>query len=156
MMTVTSFCSEQQLVSSDGYLRYGVQYQNGRLIVPVTGMYFVYSFLELYENLDRKVNDKDATIRHGLYRFNVTCFKEEEIISSTYTRVNSSNGHFSYYNSYVSTNLELNAGEELSVKISDTSFLKYTDSNFFGVHLLMSLARSGTSSSCQGSTRFLI
>lgn len=137
MSTINSWCAGRKLPLTTGYLRYGVQYQNGRLIIPVSGKYFVHSHIEFYEDTNDNETLKQKPLKHGMYRFNVRDFsQEEEIISKTYSHEVSTNVHFSYYSSYISCLVNLHAGEEISVKISDISMLRDRDENFFGVHLI--------------------
>lgn len=137
MTTIGSWSAGKKLPLTTGYLRYGVQYQCGRLLVPVTGKYFVYSHLELYEDTNGIKTLEKRPLKHGMYRFNVNDINiEEEVVSKTYSHEISTNVHFSYYSSYVSCLVNLHAGEEISVKISDISMLRDRDENFFGVHLI--------------------
>lgn len=137
MSTVSSWSGGRKLSLTTGYLRYGVQYQNGRLIVPVSGKYFLHSHIELYEDTNVNKTLEKRPLKHGLYKFNVDDIDiEEEIISKTYSHEISTNLHFSYYSSYVSCVLNLHAGEEISVKVSDISLLRDRDENFFGLHLI--------------------
>lgn len=138
MTTVTSWKTGSDLLLSGGFLRYGMQYQNGRLVVPVSGMYFIHSYIELYE-LCGDVNNTEEEkqeIKHAVYKFSIMDDKETEIVAKTYSHKTSSNKEFVYYTSYVSIIDHLNAGNEVSVKVSDMSLLKYPDENFFGVTLL--------------------
>ncbi|KAH3814520.1 uncharacterized protein LOC127834938 isoform X3 [Dreissena polymorpha] len=52
MKTVLDWFHDRELDYTTGFMRYGVRYQNGRLIVPLTGTYNIYSFLSLTENND--------------------------------------------------------------------------------------------------------
>lgn len=131
LSTLTCWCSGIRLSLTTGFLRYGVEYQQGRLIVPVTGTYLVYSYLELYDTLS-----SNLSIRHEIFKFNVLDFEENVLVCKTQSRENSSNGLFSYYSSYISTVVKLRAGEEVSIKLNDVSLLRYPENNFFGVNFL--------------------
>lgn len=137
MATVTSWNTGRKLPSTNGYMRYGMQYQNGRLIVPVAGRYFIHSYLELYESCN-KTNDIDRKdiIKHGLFKFNLLDTTETLLTEKSCSHKISSNGKFVYYSSYISVDVYLNAADEVAVKVSDIALLKYPDENWFGVHLL--------------------
>ncbi|WAR27681.1 hypothetical protein MAR_013385 [Mya arenaria] len=51
MTTVTCWHHDKDLYYTTGFQRYGIRFQNGRLIVPVSGTYYIYSFLGLAERL---------------------------------------------------------------------------------------------------------
>lgn len=138
MTTVTSWKTGSDLLLSGGFLRYGMQYQNGRLVVPVSGMYFIHSYIELYElcGVVNNTEEEKQEIKHAVYKFSIIDDKETEIVAKTRSHKMSSNKEFVYYTSYVSIIDHLNAGNEVSVKVSDMSLLKYPDENFFGVTLL--------------------
>lgn len=132
LSTLTWWCSGTKLSLTTGFLRYGVQYKQGRFLVPVTGTYFVYAYLELYDN----ALNHSTEIEHGIYKFNVFDFKEVALVVKTQSREIPSNGKFSYYNSYISTIASLRAGDEVSTKLNDDSLLRYPEDNFFGIHFL--------------------
>ncbi|KAH3814493.1 hypothetical protein DPMN_142994 [Dreissena polymorpha] len=50
--TVVSWFNGRDLDYTTGFMRYGVRYQNGRLIVPLTDTFNIYSFLILTEDID--------------------------------------------------------------------------------------------------------
>ena len=141
MDTITAWLSGSSLHSRTGYIRHGVQYNNGRLIVPVKGTYLIHSYLELYENY-RQLNKTITlhgnwnTIKHATYSYNVVDGMETELVNTTYSRGMSSNGRFNYIASYIPTLVELRACDEVSVKISNMSLLKSPDENLFGINLV--------------------
>lgn len=131
----------RELYDFGGFMRYGVRYRNGRLVVPVSGTYFIYSFVDFYEGSDHStgkpdIKNADKPISHGIFKFNIKDEEETEIVSSVQPHTISSNKYFSSYNSYVSTLAELKAGDELSVKVSNITNLKYTTHNYFGLNLV--------------------
>lgn len=142
------------------FLRYGMEYRHGRLVVPVKGSYLIHSFLDLYEtyknttsaaellsrrkrqtdfvrpkrNADR--NQKPTGIKHAIYRFNILNGKEEELIRSEHPREVSQNGYFNVYDSYLAAAVSLDPGDEVYVKISDLELLAHPNSNYFGVSMI--------------------
>ncbi|WAR12317.1 hypothetical protein MAR_026497 [Mya arenaria] len=136
MTTVRSWRHDKDLHYTDGFQRYGIRYQNGRMIVPLSGTYSVHSFLTLRERINGELAEQQvAPIRHSMYRFNVLS-SDEEIGSCIQSRKNSSIGSYNYYSSQVSTVLRLNAGDEISVKINDVSLVDKPEENFFGVNMI--------------------
>jgi len=141
METITAWLSGSSLHSRTGYIRHGVQYNNGRLIAPVNGSYLIHSYLELYENYrlrnkTGKLHGNSDTIKHATYKYNVVDGRETELVNITYSRGMSSNGRFNYISSYISTVVELRAGDEVCVKISNILLLTSPDENFFGINLV--------------------
>ncbi|XP_052784831.1 tumor necrosis factor ligand superfamily member 15-like [Mya arenaria] len=141
MTTVTSWRHDKDLYYTTGFQRYGIRYQNGRLIVPVSGTYYIYSFLGLTE---RRLTDegipvesnKTQEIKHALHKYNVLDTVDTEIASNMQSRKNASRGYFNYYASQIATLVKLRAGDEISVKLSDVKLLKHTGNNYFGLHLI--------------------
>lgn len=138
MITVTTWTTGQSRFHSDSFLSNGIKYQNGRIIVPLSGLYFIYSYLELNEVYDQKYITQSASryIKHSMCKFNVRDGIETEITTRTVNSTVSANGLFGYEASYLSTHAFLRSADEISVKISDKTLLKYPEENFFGVYLL--------------------
>lgn len=141
MTPIRVWCNGRELHDSGGFRRYGVRYRNGRLVVPVSGTYFIYSFVDFFENCDSStskpdIKKTDKTIKHGIFKFNIVDEEEREIVTNIQPHTISGNGYFSSYNSYVSTLAQLKAGDELSVKVSNITYLRYTRNNFFGLNLV--------------------
>ncbi|XP_053403947.1 tumor necrosis factor ligand superfamily member 15-like [Mercenaria mercenaria] len=141
MTPVREWRHGRELYDTSGFERYGIRYRNGRLVVPVDGTYFVYSFVDLFEQCDPstgKPNVKDTSkpIKHGIFKFNILDEVENEIISSIQPHQISSNKYFNSYGSYVSSLANLKAGDEISVKVSNITYLKYTRQNYFGLNLI--------------------
>ncbi|WAR27700.1 hypothetical protein MAR_013404 [Mya arenaria] len=59
MATVTCWRHDNDLYYTTQFQRYGIRFQNGRLIVPVSGTYYIYSFLGLAE---RRLTDDGVPI----------------------------------------------------------------------------------------------
>ncbi|XP_053403847.1 tumor necrosis factor ligand superfamily member 15-like [Mercenaria mercenaria] len=124
------------------FLRHGIRYRNGRLVVPLDGTYFVYSYVDLFVLLDPSTGKpyaKEKTsnlIKHSIFKFNIFDVEETELISSMQPHTVSSNNYFNSYISYISPLADLKAGDELSVKVSNITYLKFTKQNYFGVNLI--------------------
>lgn len=123
------------------YINNGIDYRNGRLVVPVTGYYHVYSFLDLLtEYCDDHRNGKQKTIkssiRHAIFRYNIKDGQEEEVISSYKPYHYSKNKRFNFYETYISADVFLDPGDEVYIKVSNASYLQSPSKNFFGIHML--------------------
>ncbi|XP_053388895.1 tumor necrosis factor ligand superfamily member 15-like [Mercenaria mercenaria] len=131
----------RELYNTSGFELYGVRYRNGRLVIPVSGTYFIYSYVDFFEPCvpsTGKPNVKNASIpiKHGIFKFNILDAEESELVSSVQPHTISINRYFNAYSSYVSTLAELKAGDEISVKVSNITYLKYTKFNYFGLNLV--------------------
>ncbi|WAR27682.1 hypothetical protein MAR_013386 [Mya arenaria] len=141
MTTLTCWRHDKDLYYTTGFQRYGIRFQNGRLIVPVSGTYYIYSFLGLTE---RRLTDGGISvesnntqeIKHAMHRYNVLDTADIEIAANVQSRKNVSRGYFNYYASQIATLVKLRAGDEISVKLSDVTLLKHTGNNYFGLHLI--------------------
>ncbi|XP_053403052.1 uncharacterized protein LOC123554574 [Mercenaria mercenaria] len=141
MTLVREWCHGKELRRTGGFQGNGIGYRNGHLVVPVDGTYFVHSFVELLEPCDPltgKPNVKDTTkpIKHSIFKFKILDKEDIELVSNIQSRTVSQSKYFNLYNSYVSSLVELKAGDEISVKISNITYLKYTRDNYFGVSLI--------------------
>ncbi|XP_052217027.1 uncharacterized protein LOC127834932 isoform X1 [Dreissena polymorpha] len=142
MESVVSWLNGRELDYTTGFLRYGVRYHNGRLIVPLTGTYNIYSFLSLTESNDYSpvqpsVKSTNQTlVKHAMYKYNVKIRKDVELASSLQTHRASNGRNFNAFSSQISTLVQLEAGDEISVKISDISLTSYPSDNFFGLHMI--------------------
>ncbi|WAR27687.1 hypothetical protein MAR_013391 [Mya arenaria] len=141
MTTVTCWRHDKDLYYTTGFQRYGIRFQNGRLIVPVSGTYHIYSFLGLTE---RGVTDEGIPVKsnntqeiiHTMHKYNVLDTADIEIASNVQSRKNASRGNFNYYTSQIVTLVKLRAGDEISVRINDEALLQHTENNYFGLHLI--------------------
>lgn len=131
----------RELYDGSGFKRYGVQYINGRLVVPVSGTYFIYSFVDFFEPFDPStreppVSNTKKPVGLGIYKFNILEEEEIELVSDIKPHKLSDNKYFNSHSSYVSVLANLKAGDEISVKVSDLRYLKYTRNNYFGLNLI--------------------
>ncbi|XP_045200720.2 uncharacterized protein LOC123554554 [Mercenaria mercenaria] len=142
MTPVRAWRHGRELYGTDGFERYGILYRNGRLVVPVSGTYLVYSYLDMFEPCDPSTgkpnnnNGRSKAIKHGIFKFNILDGEENEIVSSVQPHQVSSNRLFNSYSSYISSLANLKAGDELLVKVSNLTYLRYTRGNSFGVNLI--------------------
>ncbi|XP_052217038.1 tumor necrosis factor ligand superfamily member 15-like isoform X4 [Dreissena polymorpha] len=140
MKTVLDWFHDRELDYTTGFMRYGVRYQNGRLIVPLTGTYNIYSFLSLTENNDFANVPVQITnrteVKHSIYKYNVKLGKDIELASSLQTHRRASNLYFNAFSSQISLLVQLEAGDEISVKLSDLSLTSYPSDNYFGLHMI--------------------
>ncbi|XP_045200675.1 uncharacterized protein LOC123554522 [Mercenaria mercenaria] len=141
MVPVREWCHGRELEDTSGFERYGIRYRNGRLVVPVDGTYNIYSYVDLFESCNPStgkpnVNDTTKPIKHGIFKFDILDSEEMELVSNVQPHTVSSNRYFNSYSSYISSLAKLKAGDELSVKVSNLTYLKYTRDNYFGVNLI--------------------
>lgn len=125
------------------YVRNGMGYRNGRLVAPVDGLYNIYTFLDLFmeyinRNGETMINIKkhEDAIQHAVYKFNIRNNREEEILTTYKPYYFSRNGRFNFYETYLSADVKLKAGDEVYLKVSNVSFIQNPSKNFFGMHLL--------------------
>ncbi|KAH3814526.1 uncharacterized protein LOC127834930 [Dreissena polymorpha] len=126
--------------SSLSFMRFGVRYQNGRLIVPLTGTYIIYSFLSLTDGNDVPDGSDDSSttrmVKHAVYKYNVKISHDIELASSIQIRTYSTTIKNAYvFSSHIDTLVQLVAGDEISVKISG-GLLFCNENNFFGLRLV--------------------
>ena len=144
MVPIREWCDGREgreLCDTNGFLMHGITYRNGRLVVPVDGTYFIYSNLDFFEACNPSsgkpnVKNINEPIKHGIFKFNILNGKEQEIISNVQPHVISVSRYYNSYSSYVSSITELKAGDELSVKVSNITYLRYTKDNYFGMNLI--------------------
>ncbi|KAL4220494.1 tumor necrosis factor (ligand) superfamily [Mactra antiquata] len=138
MVAITNWLSEDEFHSKDSFLRNGIRYRNGRLVIPITGTYFIYAFINL--RLPRKNNTRhlDDTIstKLGIFRFNMLGIEEELIRKSQNVKRNNDNANLYYFNSYMNSVVDLKSGDEIYIKINDQRFLSNSKFDYFGVHMI--------------------
>ena len=122
------------------YLQNGMTYRNGRLVVPVGGLYHVYSFIDMYQDYtyDKMDATKPMSISMGVFKSNILKDKvpEEEVICMYRPYEKSRNDRFTVYDSYIGADIPLEAGDEVYIKVSNLTYVKNPSRNVFGMHLL--------------------
>ncbi|KAH3814544.1 uncharacterized protein LOC127834622 [Dreissena polymorpha] len=125
--------------SSLSFMLYGVRYQNGRLIVPLIGTYNIYSFLSLTVGNDVPDGSDDSStsmmVKHAMYKYNVKINHDIELASSIQIRKHPNINNAYVFSSQIDTLVQLEAGDEISVKISGV-LLFCKENNFFGLRLV--------------------
>jgi hypothetical protein len=141
MVPIREWHHGSELYDTDAYTKHGIRYRNGRLVVPVDGTYFIYSNLDFFEECIPSsgipnIKDINNPIKHGIFKFNILEGEEKELVTNVQPHTISTNRYYNSYNSYVSSLAELKAGDELSVKVSNITYIRYTKDNTFGVNLI--------------------
>ncbi|CAG2202206.1 tumor necrosis factor ligand superfamily member 6-like [Mytilus edulis] len=107
----------------------GVDYRNGRLVVPEDGLFYVYSHVSFAENfghsssLDARSNSN--SLSHYLYRYNIIYRNggEELLLMNSLTKCWDENKQFGEYSSYLGALFKLRRGDELFVKVSNLTII---------------------------------
>ncbi|KAL5004080.1 hypothetical protein ScPMuIL_017536 [Solemya velum] len=115
------------------YLRNGMELINGRIFVPRTGTYGVYSYIlfgdtnhkPFYQNMEQRV-----------FRYNVRDRREKELLSNSRPYTEPRNPNLRIFTSYMASDVKLFAGDFVYVKVSNVSSLQFPDCNYLGVYML--------------------
>ncbi|XP_060568570.1 uncharacterized protein LOC132727163 isoform X3 [Ruditapes philippinarum] len=96
--------------------------ENSRIIVPETGLYYLYSqagFLIYYDNNDENTHSTQSLF-HAIYRYNAIYPLDgnEELMRSVITQCWEKQKDYGRYTSYVGAAVRLHKGDELYVKVS--------------------------------------
>lgn len=104
----------------------------------MSGTYFVYSHVDLFEECRPGISNagRDEHIKHAIYKFNILNEEEVKLTESKEPRLICYTNYLNSYSFYIFTLVELSAGDELSVKISNISYLTYPNNNYFGLNLI--------------------
>jgi len=138
-MPVRKWTSLRDLVYTGGIRRFGVHIKNGRIIVPVGGDYEIYSFIHFREScIDGipQVDNPNIPVTQSIFKFDILDGKDEELVTSCQPHKISQNYYVNMYGIFLSSVARLKAGDELSVKVSNISFLQAPTFNYFGAHLI--------------------
>lgn len=120
-----------------------VGYRHGRLVIPSTGLYFIYSQVSFLEMLDiakqgesKQQSTASSSLSHYLYRYNIIYPRggEETLIQNSITKCWGHKKAFGEYTSYLGAVFKLRQGDEIFVKVSNLTLLtKDHKSNYFGM-----------------------
>lgn len=115
----------------------GINIINDRLIVPQTGIYFLYSqvaFL-LRPNFNVDVGTQNPSLQHKVYRFNPKyALGKQELLRSAKTVFWEQGQEYGRYTSYLGASLQLNVEDQLYVTVSRLQDLSRDSTNtYFGL-----------------------
>ena len=134
-----------------GYIRNGIRYKSGRLVVPFSGFYSVYSQVHFMKrnnnNADvRKflesqnyVRQDMSTVGHYIYRYNVIYpnYGEQLLLQHFQTLCGDLDKPVVEHSSYLGSVVKLNAGDEIFVRVTNISIVHRDPSTtYFGVAML--------------------
>lgn len=111
--------------------------ENSRIVVPETGVYFLYSqvgYLLYYDVVTETTSPQ--SLFHVVYRYNAIYPLDgtEELLRSVVTQCWEKNKDYGRYTSYVGASLQLNKGDQLYVKVSSIQSVdKGASSTYFGL-----------------------
>ncbi|CAG2220809.1 unnamed protein product [Mytilus edulis] len=122
----------------------GIKLHRGRVRVPVSGFYHVYSAIEFNYHLIRdtenniiEVHSKSPNMKHAIYKSNIkNSKKEDEIMCTQHPYERSEKLVFSRYDTYISGDTYLEAGDEIYVKVANISYASSPPKNIFGILLI--------------------
>ena len=117
-----------------------IQYDNGYLVIPKKGLYFVYSQLYLVDYPSDGVTNKTIkTTRrftHKVVRTNILYkqMREKPILQNTQSKCWTRRRGFWEMTSYVGAVLYLRREDRLAVKVSNTSLIHHNPkASYFGI-----------------------
>ena len=115
-----------------GFLQFGMQVKDGRVMIPLTGTYTVSSHIDMLP----KPGTKQKGIRHAIFKYNILENREVELVSNLQPKQNCTENNYNEQNSYLNTIVRLTSGEELSVKVSGNVDLGDRTKNYLAVYLI--------------------
>ena len=116
----------------------GVEIRHDRIVVPETGLYFVYSqagFLIYYDS-NKAVAGRGQSLFHYVYRYNARLPNggNQELMRSDMSQCWEQSKTYSRYTSYIGAAIKLQQNDELYVKVSNFASLQAEPSlTFFGM-----------------------
>ena len=132
MVTIRDWETGKDLREDGGFLRFGMRYSDGRLMVPLTGIYCVSS----YVYMSAKPGNNSPSLKHALYKYNIKENQEEELVSNLQPKQNSRQSNTNQQGSFVITIVQLISGDGLLVKVSNnTNFPEYQQ-NYLAVYAI--------------------
>lgn len=122
----------------------GMEFRNGRLVVPAKGYYHLYGFLDLYQSYGNEAMAPGMpdSITMRFYKSNILKPDEEALIETFRPYERSANQRFMIYQSFLGADVELDAGDEVYLKVSNLTYIKNPSRNVFGLHMLWASSQS--------------
>lgn len=119
----------------------GIRLHDDRLIVPESGVYFLYSqvgFMVYYDHQNDVDKSGAQSLFHTVFRYNVMYPKEHELLRSSVTECWEEQKDYGRYTSYVGGAVKLNQGDAIYVKVSKIQFLadNEPETTYFGLFKL--------------------
>ncbi|XP_046566264.1 uncharacterized protein LOC124274928 isoform X2 [Haliotis rubra] len=116
----------------------GMQYEHGSIIVPATGVYAVYSHVKFYTEKNRR-GDTEIEFHHSIMRYNALKQTSKPALADTMSENKNDviDGGSLEYSSNIHGLLQLNAGDQLLVKVSHLKPLQHDrDWHYFGAYMI--------------------
>ena len=132
MVTIREWETGKDLRDYGGFLRFGMRFSDGRLMVPLTGTYSVSSYMDL----SAKPGKNGHSLKHALYKYNIKKNKEEELVSNLQPKQNCTRKNTNEQSSFLTTIVKLTSGEELLVKVSDNADFPEHQQNYLAVYVI--------------------
>ena len=132
MITINGWETGKALTDDGGFIRFGMQFIDGRIMVPLTGIYAVSSYVEMVP----RPNTSDQSVGHAIFIYNTVESREVKLVSNQQPKQNCTWVNSNKQSSFLNTIVGLTSGEELSVKISGNVDLRESHQNYLAVYLL--------------------
>ncbi|XP_046345282.2 tumor necrosis factor-like [Haliotis rufescens] len=116
----------------------GMRYENGSIIIPATGVYAVYSHVKFYTERNRR-GDNETDFHHSIMRYNALKHTNKTALADAVSENKNDiiDGASLEYSSDIDGLLQLNAGDQLVVKVSKIKPLRHDrDWHYFGVYMI--------------------
>ncbi|XP_067668951.1 tumor necrosis factor-like isoform X2 [Haliotis asinina] len=116
----------------------GMEYENGSIIVPATGVYVVYSHVKFYTEKNHR-DDTEIDFHHSVMRYDAVKQTSQPALADTMSENKNDviDGGSLEYSSNIHGLLQLNAGDQLVVALSQLKPLQHDrDWHYFGVYMI--------------------
>ncbi|XP_060573003.1 uncharacterized protein LOC132730937 [Ruditapes philippinarum] len=118
-----------------------MSYTNGHITVPLNGRYFVHSFIEFvvppdFSNGVFSATDFRVQIKHSIFRSCKLEKEDTEVMSNIETYLVIDNESLYVGGSQVSSLVKMEAGDKLSIRLSNMTFFHNSKNNEFTVRLV--------------------
>ncbi|XP_048258158.1 uncharacterized protein LOC125383613 [Haliotis rufescens] len=114
-----------------------MKYENGSFTVPATGVYVVYSHIKFYTERNNH-DDAESDFHHNITRYSALKQEAEAVLGNVISENKNSiiDGASLEYSSDVHGLVQLDAGDQLMVKVSGMNPLRHDrDWHYFGVYM---------------------